>query len=176
MKVFISHQKDDYRIAKTISEELIKVGVDTYLDGLDKDMPKGNSEALTRHIRSNLLDCTDVLVLMTLKTKKSWWVPFEIGLAEGNEIPVVTWLTVSEQLPEYLDFWPRISALSQLHNYVDFAKKRLNEKVRLQESFLSNVHVFSAEDARADFETYVRELNLSFYKDLKKSLRGIRNV
>lgn len=175
MKVFISHQKDDIGIAQLIATELQKYKVESYLDVFDISVPKNNSEKLTGHIKRNLLDCTDVLVLMTLNTKKSWWVPFEIGLAEGNNIPVVTWLSINDELPAYLDFWPRVGTLSQLEKYVDLSEERLNKKRHLREQLMEgieNTDLYSMEDIQADFIEDEKNLNLEFYRDLKRNLRG----
>lgn len=40
-----------------------------------------DGKALTEHIKENLNSCTDVIVVMSELTKKSWWVPFEIGMS-----------------------------------------------------------------------------------------------
>ena len=50
-----------------------------------------DGEELTKHIRKRLL-CTDILVIMSNNTKESWWVPFEIGMADQKDFPIISYL------------------------------------------------------------------------------------
>ena len=44
-----------------------------------------NGKALTEHIKYNLNNCTDIIVVMSENTRYSQWVPFEVGICEfGN--------------------------------------------------------------------------------------------
>ena len=87
MKVFISHKKEDGSRALLVKDALDKKGVPSYLDVLDNDTAN-DGKALTDHIKTNLNSCTDVIVVMTESTKKSWWVPFEIGMSAQKDMPM----------------------------------------------------------------------------------------
>lgn len=113
MKIFISHKKEDVFQAKKISTFLTYIGVDNYLDELDHYIYSSNEE-LTNHIKEEMADCTDLLVVLSVKTQTSWWVPFEIGIASDRNYPAVTFLTDSAKLPDFLTFWPTITGLEQL--------------------------------------------------------------
>ena len=121
LKVFISHYQDDSAIAGQVESFLKALRVNAYLDVLDNTLT-GNGAALTAHLKSEMNQCTDLLVVMSMRTYQSSWVPFEIGMAAHKDLPTVTYLTQDVALPEYLDFWPRIKYLEQLRFYVEERK------------------------------------------------------
>lgn len=117
MKVFISHKNTDQYIARRVLEVLKSQGVDAYLDLLDNTVVyKG--ELLTKHIKSKLNECTDILVVMSEETRYSWWVPFEIGMATQKDLPTVSYLQSGVELPDYLAYWPRLKNETDLLQYV----------------------------------------------------------
>ena len=101
MKIFISHKKEDEYTAFGIQQVLENMGIEAYLDILD-DTISDNGEKLTKHIRKKLRECSDVIVVLSDNTKRSWWVPFEIGMATEKDMPIANYLTSYEKLPEYL--------------------------------------------------------------------------
>lgn len=103
MKVFISHQQNDSEIATQIYNKLRLHNVEAYLDVFDNALVS-NSQALTEHLKSIVRKSSDILVVMSDRTKSSWWVPFEIGIAANQDLPTVTYLQDYVTLPEYLDY------------------------------------------------------------------------
>jgi hypothetical protein len=75
MKVFIAHSSTDRWIARRISQDLIALGVTTFLD--EKDIETGDSidEAIHKH----LTECDELLILLSPAALKSHWVLVEIG-------------------------------------------------------------------------------------------------
>ena len=69
-----------YLVALKVCNALKAAGVDAYLDVLDNSIEK-DGERLTKHIREKLRECTEIIVVLSSRTKLSWWVPFEIGMA-----------------------------------------------------------------------------------------------
>lgn len=122
IKVFISHKKEDSAYALLVKRAFDDLSVESYLDLLD-DSVNGGGKALTDHIKSNLNDCTDIIVVMSEATKRSWWVPFEIGMAAQTNMPTASYLTSSVSLPEYLDYWPRLKSISDIAKYVHVRKR-----------------------------------------------------
>lgn len=118
IKVFISHKKEDSAYALLVKRAFDDLSVESYLDLLD-DSVNGGGKSLTDHIKSNLNDCTDIIVVMSEATKRSWWVPFEIGMAAQANMPTASYLTSSVSLPEYLDYWPRLKILLSMCMYVN---------------------------------------------------------
>lgn len=157
MKVFISHQKNDSKLASDIHFQLRLQNVNAYLDVFDDNLVS-DSQALTEHLKNIVRDSSDILVVMSDNTKASWWVPFEIGIAANQDLPTVTFLQDYVSLPGYLDYWPRLKNLSDIAKYVSARKNRMQEEVR--KSLNSSVAMFSQR----------RSTTEQFYKDLKAVL------
>lgn len=156
MKIFISHKQEDYAIAAWLDEEFKSYNIDTYLDLIDDTITK-DGKALTEHIRRSLNSCTDIIVVMSEKTKLSQWVPFEVGMSTQKDMPTVTFMVDDVKLPEFLDYWPRLKKFSDVEKYL-MAKKRifsLNESQSRGDGMLGFITLPSTED---------------FYKTLKEML------
>lgn len=153
MNVFISHKKEDGDTAQKIYNEFQHLGVKSYLDLVDNSI-KGGKE-LTEHIKKHLNSCTDIIVVMSSETKKSWWVPFEIGMSAQVDMPTASFLKSDVALPEYLQYWPRLKFITDIATYVN-TRSEIGLKM-LYEHF----------DQRSN-----RALETSlFYDELKKKLR-----
>lgn len=123
IKIFISHKQEDSEMADMICKRLNQLGAQAYLDLLDVEICNKGKE-LTEHIKKRLNDCSDILVVISNKTEESWWVPFEIGMAAQKDFPVVSYLIDNVQLPDYLEYWPRLKKVSDLDKYV-LAKEKV---------------------------------------------------
>lgn len=159
MKVFISHKMEDKRMALEVQNTLISAGVDAYLDVLD-NIIADDGEKLTKHIRGKLRECTDVIVVLSGNTKKSWWVPFEIGMATEKDMPIANYLISYEVLPEYLEFWPRLKNRQDVLKYIE-VRNKVARQVLLEKSLN---HGYYYENTSRVSETE------RFYAELKKSL------
>lgn len=155
MKVFISHKQEDTKIANDIIERLKLNSIDAYLDVLDDVMFDG--EILTNHIKDKMSTCTDILVVISNLTAQSWWVPFEIGVASEKNFPIVNFIVNGIQLPDYLSYWPQLTKLEQIDNYVKI-KKLEDLKFKLSKELR---------------ETKDYNPTNTFYRNLKESLRSI---
>ncbi len=122
MKFFISHKKEDETIALLIAHELKKLGVPYYLDTLDNAVVTSGKE-LTDHIKANLNDCTEMLVVISQQTRYSQWVPFEVGMAAQKDLPTATFLQDNTTLPVFLEYWPRLKQPSDIAKYVEIKKR-----------------------------------------------------
>lgn len=157
-KIFISHKQEDHHEALQIERTLKTHGVNTYLDVLDQSL-SGDGEKLTRHIKSKLRECTDLIVVLSHKTKSSWWVPFEIGMASEQDMPIANFLLSNEKLPDYLEYWPRLKNYSDLAKYV-ITRKKIGEKIFRKKSL---------NESKGYFSNDASETN-QFYAELKKQL------
>lgn len=153
MKVFISHKKEDELRALWVKYALDKKGVSSYLDVLDTNIIK-DGKALTEHIKENLNSCSDVIVVMTEATKKSWWVPFEIGMSAQKDMPTASFLSSDVQLPDYLSYWPRLKNEEDIATYVD-----------VRQSFESGILEHYGLSSSTKIDTH------AFYKELKQKLK-----
>lgn len=141
MKIFISHKLEDAYIANKIANELKSLNVEFYLDLLDFKITKSGKE-LTEHIKHNLNDCTDIIVVISDATRYSQWVPFEVGMSAQNDMPTATFLQENVQLPEFLEYWPRLKQPSDIRKYVivrneiqrEYSSKHLYEAAETRQS------------------------------------------
>lgn len=117
IKVFISHKQEDSYTANKIAEALKETNVPYYLDILDFSTTRSGKE-LTDHIKRNLNDCTDIIVVMSESTRYSQWVPFEVGMSAQNDMPTATYLQENVSLPDFLAYWPRLKQPSDIRKYV----------------------------------------------------------
>ena len=159
MKIFISHKKEDEHTALSIQQTWVNVGVEAYLDILD-DIISDDGEKLTKHIREKLRECSDVIVVLSNNTKRSWWVPFEIGMATEKDMPIANYLTSYEKLPEYLEYWPRLKNQQDVKKYVE-VRNKVARRVVLEKQLNHSYY------DRAD--SNISETQ-KFYEELKKSL------
>ena len=159
MKVFISHKDADSLQALLLKRAFENEGVSAYLDVLDSSI-NGGGKTLTEHIKGQLNQCTDIIVLMSEATKYSWWVPFEIGMSAQIDMPTASYLKENVVLPSYLSYWPRLKTINDVSTYVSVRKKTertLNEQY-------SNFELSSVSNRRK-IETSI------FYENLKRELR-----
>lgn len=70
MKMFTSHKQEDTAIASAIANKLNLLGTDYYLDALGSTIC-GSGKILTDYIKTALNGCTDIIVVMTERTKQS---------------------------------------------------------------------------------------------------------
>lgn len=129
MKIFISHKQEDSDTANRLAGELRLLGIPYYLDILDSTVTT-SGRALTEHIKRNLNDCTDIIVIMSEATRLSQWVPFEVGMSAQNDMPTATFLKSSVSLPEFLEYWPRLKYPSDIAKYVSTRREVQDEYVR----------------------------------------------
>lgn len=157
MKVFISHKKEDSACAMQIKQAFDKLHVASYLDVLDSTI-LADGLALTQHIKSQLNTCTEIIVVMSEKTKHSWWVPFEIGMSAQIDMPTASFLTSSVALPDYLKDWPRLRTISDVATYVSVRMQVAND--------IKKSHPYTYA------QPYYRSIETStFYNQLKQALR-----
>ena len=164
-RVFISHKQEDSLSAKFVRDELLKYKVNAYLDLLDPEMDD-DAKKLTEHLKQQMNKCSDLLVVMSSKTHKSWWVPFEIGMAAHKDLPTVTYLKEFVDVPEYLSFWPYLKSDSEIGVYARGVQRRFSRI--LQESVTA-----ASESFGMDSYSRLRSSRTTnaFYENLDQSLR-----
>lgn len=78
MKIFISHSSVDQWVARRISQDLIDLGIDTFLD--EKDIETGQS--IDDTVTDNLRDCDELVLILSPTALRSHWVLIEVGGAK----------------------------------------------------------------------------------------------
>lgn len=117
MKIFLSHKREDSYEANQIALHLAMLGIPYYLDILDSKVTDSGKE-LTEHIKKNLNDCTDIIVVISEAKRYSQWVPFEVGMSAQKDMPTATFLKSNVLLPEFLEYWPRLKQPGDIGKYV----------------------------------------------------------
>ena len=95
MKVFISHSSRDKWAARRISDDLNKLGVNTFLD--EKDIETG--ESIDESISAHLKECDECLILLSPSSLNSQWVLIEIGGAKAlgkRLVPILLHIGVND--------------------------------------------------------------------------------
>lgn len=139
MKFFISHKQEDAYIANRIANELHALNISFYLDLLDFHITRSGKE-LTDHIKANLNDCTDIIVIISQNTKLSQWVPFEVGMSAQINMPTATFLQEEVALPEFLEYWPRLKYPSDIRKYIAVRNHFSIQRRTFNESFEFSSH------------------------------------
>ena len=110
--VFISHKKEDEQAAIDIGNFLMEVvGVNIYLDIWDEDLQAAtkteNDRLVVDSIKEGLECSTHLLCLISDKTRLSWWVPYEIGIADNKNISIASLKLKSiNDIPSFLKIHP----------------------------------------------------------------------
>ena len=154
MNIFISHKLEDSDIAKDIAYVLKNISVGYYLDVLDDFIVK-DGENLTNHIREELNDCTDLIVVMSSITKFSQWVPFEIGMASQAYMPTASYLSEHVSLPEFLEFWPRLKTPGDILRYVETKRRTFRDSIERRGPVLES---WSITNRKNDLKRFYGEL------------------
>lgn len=95
MKVFISHSSSDKWAARKVSEDLERLGVETFLD--EKDLRTG--ESIDTSIGAHLMDSDHFLILLSPASVSSHWVLVELGGAialKKHLVPVLLYLGAND--------------------------------------------------------------------------------
>jgi hypothetical protein len=136
MKVFVSHQKADSKLATEISVYLkINHQIDCYLDLIDPNASKAGDQ-LGDYLRGVMGKCTQLMAVVSENTKASWWVPWEIGVATEKDYPIATFADDNTELPEYLKKWPYLKTRTDLNAYAKASKAAMNQ-FNLRKSYIA---------------------------------------
>ena len=121
--VFISHKSEDVAAAKEVADRVMAAGLDVYLDIFDGELQKATREDNARGIVSGieraLARSTNILVLVTDKTRQSWWVPYEIGFSKRGDKGIASLLLKStDDFPDYLKIERTLRNGTELNTYL----------------------------------------------------------
>ena len=122
--VFISYKKEDQNIAILLGEFLTtKLNVDIYLDIFDVSLQEAvsvdNDKKIVESIKEGL-SCSNILLcIISDNTKLSWWVPYEIGLADNIGLQIASIKTKAiDDFPSFLKTQKTINDFSELVKFI----------------------------------------------------------
>jgi hypothetical protein len=147
--VFLSHKKEDKPACKKIAEYLSNAGIDYYLDEEDEDLQQAASVSdpikITEAIKKGIKNSTHMLVVISEKTYRSQWVPFEVGYGQAAiidsqidedklKLSVLTLKDISEKtLPDFMQIAYMIKGTKSLNEFISKISNKL-EKYMINES------------------------------------------
>lgn len=85
--VFLSHSSKDTSYLPAVITLLENHGGRVYVDVKDDELPKNPSVDTARILRENLRSCRKFMLLVTTNSKSSKWIPWELGLGDGEKHP-----------------------------------------------------------------------------------------
>ena len=127
--VFISHKKEDQHIAIALGEFLTShLEVDIYLDAFDPELAEAvsveNDSKIVATVKKGLSLSTILLCIVSEKTRLSWWVPYEIGIADSLKIKIASIRTKNlDDFPSFLKTKETINNLAELVEFIIKSKK-----------------------------------------------------
>ncbi|HUQ10762.1 MAG TPA: toll/interleukin-1 receptor domain-containing protein [Steroidobacteraceae bacterium] len=136
--VFISHRKDDVDQAERIAWLTCQAGFDYWLDIYDPGLAgypglatatEAEARAVALTIEIALLNCTQVIAVMTPNTPGSAWVPYEYGRVK-DPVPdspqAACWLAPGVKLfPEYLYLGARLRTEGDISQWLADERTRM---------------------------------------------------
>lgn len=114
--IFISHRQIDQGMAVKIAEYLKGRGVPHWVDVLDP-ATRGSID-ITKHIVATIDKCSHLIVVFSVNTAGSMWVPFELGAAYKAGKGIGTYMMDGASTPEYLNAFPRMKSGTDLDHYI----------------------------------------------------------
>jgi hypothetical protein len=156
--VFVSHKKEDKAECRKIAEYFKNAEVDYYLDELDTDLQQasssGDSYRITESIKKGIRESSHMLVIVSEKTYKSHWVPFEVGyghaaIVDKNvdendkldkiRLSILTLKDISEKsLPDFMQVGNIIRGTKSLNDYISDITGKLEKSLINESRLFSN--------------------------------------
>ena len=121
--VFVSHTTSDDALAGTVAECLRRHGLTAWVDS-DHLSPSDDGPGMASRISAVIKRSFCLLAVVTNATSRSWWVPFEIGVAFANHRFLSTFGISQEPPPSFLAAWPRVERQDELPSWCDAIRQR----------------------------------------------------
>ncbi|ESY82163.1 toll/interleukin-1 receptor domain-containing protein [Mesorhizobium sp. M0179] len=121
MKVFISHKGSDSDLAERVARRVRINGMDIYLDTIDDALTKDGPD-LADLLLTRMSSCQQLIAVVSIKTKDSWWVPWEIGVGSEKNFRMASYSEQHVSLPSYLSKWPALHSDRDVDLYCQYSK------------------------------------------------------
>ena len=155
--VFLSHKREDKDACKRIASYFRDAGIDYYLDEEDNALQQAASISdpikITESIKAGIRSSSHMMVVVSDKTYKSLWVPFEVGYGHASildqeklelyenriKLSVLTLKDIAEKtLPDYLQVGYVIKGTKSLNEYISKITERLEKSLITDSRILSS--------------------------------------
>ena len=155
--VFLSHKHEDKSACRIIAEYLANSEIDYFLDEQDESLQtavrQDNPQKITENIKRGIRESTHILVVVSEKTYKSQWVPFEVGYGHAAiidksmvmderdnkiKLSILTLRDIAEkELPSFMQAGVILRGTKSLNDYI------VSITGRLEESLIQDTRFFS---------------------------------
>lgn len=123
-RVFVSHYNEDSAPAQRIASWIRDFGMTAFLDINDPNLPKKDGVEMADYIKGVINESHGLVVVTSDRTVNSWWVPYEIGVADQKDLVLATYILDKINLPSYLSKWPMLSDKESLEYWCGALGKR----------------------------------------------------
>lgn len=150
-------------MARAVAEALLDMGVDIYFDERDPVLRTAaaaeDDKAIVNCINDGLDKSTHLLGLITKNTFKSWWVPYEIGGANGRR-RTCGHLVAKDvtELPSYVKVADLLLDIDDLAGWVP-KKSLFYKKEEIKETITSQTRT----SIKSYIPEYRSQTNITFY-------------
>ena len=119
--VFVSHKSSDTSLATQVAGRIQRCNLSVWLD-VAYLQPTEEGPQLATKIRNVISRSFALMAVVTHRTKDSWWVPFEIGLAFELDRYLASYASAAD-LPSFLSRWPCVMDQAGLVDWCEEIKK-----------------------------------------------------
>ena len=148
--VFLSHQSGDKELATKVATAIQGNGLSVWLDLVDPAV-NGDGPDLAHYIETVLRRSKALLAVVTGNTQKSWWVPFEIGIA----------FELSKYLASFGDRHLNPSFLAEWPNIPDDPRGRPENNHQLQ-SWCRRLSALSRAPTKSSYLAEMRSMSSTY--------------
>ena len=125
--VFLSHSTRDDPLVPGAIALMAAHGASVYADDFDKRLPTPPNVATADILKAEIDGCPRLVVIVTVNSRHSRWIPWELGLGDGlHRTPPNALLPITEEgLPEpwlreeYFELYPKIMKLESAWSVVN---------------------------------------------------------
>jgi hypothetical protein len=131
--VFMSYQRADERYATRVAEYITSKGINVFFDLKDSSLKFYNQtnkpKEVTNSIKKGIEESDYMIVIVSLTTMNSVWVPFEVGyayenMAEDKMVCLRHKDIVRSTLPHYLRTKQILEGFSELAEYLKWIREQ----------------------------------------------------
>ena len=148
IRVFVSHQRNDSRLAGHVASQIRLNGLDTYVDVIDDALVKDGPQ-LADHLLQRMNECQQLMAVVSEATKASWWVPWEIGVGSEKGFRMASYSRQLVALPSYLRKWPDLHTDGDIAAYCRLSEEAADEVARRERTVLSEQATFNIRKSEA---------------------------
>jgi TIR domain len=174
MPIFLSHKQEDGEKARKIHKYLTDNQVSCYLDCLDEAV-SSQKDNITEYLIKKIGECSHLMVVVSQdNTRKSWWIPFEIGIATEKKKRILSYY-ISEDMQGYNPLLSRfnVEEIEFLKNWPVLKNRAIDGGSGINEEDLNKFIKVYKRDASVDRKESEEEKDISSPGDFHGQLQAL---